>query len=158
MTCCCAIALVKLVVDPDLLHVRDNEQRRVFERVGVLLQLRIGFNQVASLTLVLPGEAVPLPDIGKAGSVADLAGRFLERVFGAMPIHIGRLRYSEKIADIEKMFLSGRPLSTRGPTPLGNKFVGRHPWLCAMCLPARAKVTFCAASPTLKSTWLGSGG
>ena len=23
-------------VDPDLLHVRDNEQRRVFERVGVL--------------------------------------------------------------------------------------------------------------------------
>ena len=62
----------KIGVDPDLLHVRDNEQRRVFERVGVLLQLRIGFNQVAALALVLPGEAMPLPNIGKAGSVADL--------------------------------------------------------------------------------------
>src|SRR5207253_1513910 len=92
---------------------------------------------------------------GEADSIADLPGRFLEGVFGAMPIHVGRLRYSEEGAQIEKMFLSGRPLSTRGPSPSGNKLFGRHLWLCAMRLPARPKVTFCAAGPTPKSIWPG---
>src|SRR5437763_787690 len=102
-------------VDTNFLHVRDDEQRRVLERIRILLQLRIRFNQVSALPLVFPCEAMPFPDIGKAGAVADLPSRFLEGVFGAMPIDVGRLRYSEEGAQIQKMFLSGRPLSTCGP-------------------------------------------
>ena len=97
----------KIGVDPDLVHVRDNEQRRVLESVCVLLQLRIGFDQVTAFALVLPSEAMPLPNIGEADRVADFPGRFLEGVFGAMAINVGRLRYSEERAQIEKMFLSG---------------------------------------------------
>jgi hypothetical protein len=148
----------KIGVDTNFLHVRDNEQRRILESVGVLLQLRIRLDQVVVLALVLPGEAVPLPNIGEAGSIADLPGRFLEGVFGAMPIQIGRLRDSEEGAQIEKMFLSGRPLSSRGPSPSGNKLFGRHLWLCAMHLPARAQATFCAAGLIPKSISPGSGG
>jgi hypothetical protein len=65
-------------VDTDLLHVRDNEQGRVLESVGVLLQLRISFDQVFVVALVFPREAMPLPNVGKASSVTDLSGRFLE--------------------------------------------------------------------------------
>jgi hypothetical protein len=114
----------KIGVDPDLLHVRDDEQRRVLEPVGVLLQLRIGLNQVAALALVFPGEAVPLPNIGKASCIADLPSRFLEGIFGAVPIYVGRLRYSEQGAQVEKMLLSGRPFGARGPSPSGNEFFG----------------------------------
>ncbi len=116
----------KIGVDPDLLHVRDNEQWRVLKSVGVLLQLRIGLNQVAALALVFLGEAVPLPNIGKADGVADLPGRFLEGVFGAVPIYVGGLRYSEEGAQVEKMLLSGRPFSARNPSPSGNELFRRH--------------------------------
>jgi hypothetical protein len=98
---------------------------------------------------------MPLPNIGKTGGVADLPGRFFEGVLGSVPVDFGRLRNPEELAQTEKMLLSGRSLCTRRPTPRGNELFGRHLWLCAMCLPARAKVTFCAASPTPKSTGLG---
>src|SRR4029077_17205415 len=125
--------------------------------VGVLFQLRIRFHQISALTLVLPGEAMPLPHIGKARGVPDLPGRFLKRVFSAVPIHVGRLRHSEKGAQIEKMLLSGGPLGARSPAPSGNELFGRHLGLCAMCLSARAEVTVCDAGPTPKSVSPGGG-
>ena len=41
---------------------------------------------------------MPLPNIRKTGGVADLPGRFLEGVFGGMPIDFGRFGYSEELA------------------------------------------------------------
>jgi hypothetical protein len=67
-------------------------------------------------------------NIGKAGAVADLPVRFLEGVFGAVPIDIGRLRPSEEGAQIEKMLLRRRPLSTRSSSPAGNELFRRHLW------------------------------
>ena len=113
-------------VDPDLLHVGHNQQRRVLQRVGVLLQLRIGLDQVFPVALVFPRKTLPLPNVGKAGCVADLPGRLLKGVFGAVPIDVARFRYSKDLAQIEKMLLSRGSFGTGGAPPFGNEIFGPH--------------------------------
>jgi hypothetical protein len=51
-------------------------------------------------------------------------------IFGAVPIYVGRLRHAEKGAQIEKMFLGGRPLAARDPAPFIDEFFGGHSLSC----------------------------
>jgi hypothetical protein len=101
-------------VHTNFLHVGHDQQRRIVESVGVLLQLGIGLDQVAAAAFVFPGEAVPLPHVGKAGRVADLPGRLLEGVFGAVRVDVARLIDPEQAAQVEKMLLRGGALCAWG--------------------------------------------
>ena len=67
-------------VNAEARHVGDDQQGRVFQRQGVLAQLVEGGVQVFVLALVLPGEAVPSPDIGPTAAAGVLAGAALKAV------------------------------------------------------------------------------
>jgi hypothetical protein len=108
-------------VDANLLHVRHDEERWIAECIGVLLQLRVGFDQIAVRALVFPDEAAILPDIGEALAVADFAGRFLE-----IEIRGARLIDAEQVAQIEKMLLGGGALAAGVAAPLLDELLRRH--------------------------------
>ena len=53
-------------MDADQLGVGDDEQGRIFERVLVGEELRVGGIEVLLVALVLPAEEAAFPDIGEA--------------------------------------------------------------------------------------------
>ena len=65
-------------VNLNRLHVRDDQQHRVFQRQGVLLQLPKRRRQILVFALVLPGETMPAPDIGPPLAAAGLLRPLLE--------------------------------------------------------------------------------
>ena len=112
-------------VDADFLHVRHDQERRVAERVGVLLELRVGLDEIAAVALVFPDEAAVPPDIGEPLRVADLARRFLEFIIGT-----AGFIDTQQIAKFEEMMLRGGALGAGVAAPPGNEFFGRH---CRRC-------------------------
>ena len=70
---CPADAVRPVRADPEPHHVGDDQQRRVLERQRVLPELAEGRVEVRALPLVLPGEVVPLPDVGPAVAARVLA-------------------------------------------------------------------------------------
>ena len=54
------------------------EERRILERVRVLLQLHVGRLKVLVRALVLPAERAVLPDVGPAAATIGLRRTFLE--------------------------------------------------------------------------------
>lgn len=113
-------------VDADLPHVRHDQQRRVVERVGIALELRIGLDEVLLRPLVFPGEAALLPDIGIAAGAAELQRRFLEGVFGSVRVDLRRFLHVEQFAQIEKMLLRRGFLRSRRASSFVAKLLGRH--------------------------------
>jgi len=65
-------------VDLDDLHVRDEQQRRVVQRVGVIEQLPVGALQVTVGALVLERKEALLLDVGKAVAAQGLVGARLK--------------------------------------------------------------------------------
>jgi len=61
-------------------HVGDDEQGRVVERLPVAQELVVGGFQVLVLALVLPGEVALLPDVGPALAAAVFGRPLLEGV------------------------------------------------------------------------------
>ena len=80
--------------------VGNDQQRRVFERFGVELELLVRLFEVFAGSFVLPGEMSLEPDIGKAASAARFAEVFLEREEGAIRIEFGRLGVFNQLADV----------------------------------------------------------
>jgi hypothetical protein len=107
--------------DADFLHVRHDQQRRVAESVGVLLQLRIGFDEVATRAFVFPDKAAVLPHIGVALGAANPAGRFLELVIGA-----AGLIDAKDFAKFEEVLLRGGALCAGVAAPLIDELLRRH--------------------------------
>lgn len=68
----------KVGVDLDDLHVRDEQQRRVVQRVGVIEQLPVGALQVTVGALVLERKEALLLDVGKAVAAQGLVGARLK--------------------------------------------------------------------------------
>jgi hypothetical protein len=112
----------EIPVDTNFLHVRHDQERRIAERIGVLLQLRVGLDEVLCVALVFPNEAAVPPDIGIARLVADLAGVLLE-IVTAPP----RLFDAKQIAQIEEMLLGRRAFRAGIAAPFGVEFFRRHP-------------------------------
>ena len=121
-------------VDAETRHVGDDQQGRVLERQRVLAQLVEGGVEVFVLALVLPGEAVPLPDIGPAAAAGVLAGTAFEAVALPARIVLRRRRLTQQPAQVDEMFLRGRALFQFGRTPLGDKILRVH--LVSASLPA----------------------
>ena len=63
-------------VDAEALGVGDDQQRRVFQRHRIELQLLIGEVEVGAVLLVLPAEVAALPDIGEAARPSILETPF----------------------------------------------------------------------------------
>ena len=111
-------------VDLDGIDVADDQQRWVFQRFAVLLQLAVGFNQVGVLALVFPGEMAPIPDIRKA----LLAGQFFCAGFEGKEIPVGvhfdrHLVVHQPARSIKCDWYAERSLSVAGLPP-GDELLG----------------------------------
>ncbi len=118
-------------VDADLPDVRDYEQGRVVESVGIALELCVGLDEILLRSLVLPGEAAFFPHVGKAASPAELQRRFLEGIFGPVRVGLGRLLDVKQFAEIEEMLMRRGFLRSRLVSPFVAKLLGRHSGHCA---------------------------
>ena len=113
-------------VDAEARHVGDDQQGRVLQRQRVLAQLVEGGVQVFVLALVLPGEAVPLPDIGPAAAAGVLAGAALEAVARAARVVLRRGRLAQQAAEVDEVLVRGRALFQFGRPPFGDKPLRVH--------------------------------
>jgi hypothetical protein len=113
-------------VDDDAVDVADDQQRRVFQRRRVQLQLLEGGLQVLPLALVLPAEAGAAPDVGPAVAAAGLGRAILEGEPLADRVGLGRRGLVEQPAQVDEMLLRRRALLERGVPPFANEGVGRH--------------------------------
>ena len=78
------------------------------------------------LALVLPREAVPLPDIGPAVAAGVLARTALEAVALASGIGLGRRRLTEQPVEIDEVLLRRRALLQLRRPLLGDEFARGH--------------------------------
>jgi hypothetical protein len=65
-------------VDMDLVHVRDNQQRRIVQCQCILPELRQGGVQVFALALVFPAETILAPHISPAFAAGSFGGPFFK--------------------------------------------------------------------------------
>jgi len=113
-------------VDLEPVHVGDDEQGRVVERLPVAQELVVGGLQVLVLPLVLPGEVALLPDVGPAFAAAVLGCPLLEGVGGPLRVRVGGGRLSEHPAQVDEVLLGARSfLEIRG-RPLPDELLGGH--------------------------------
>ncbi len=96
--------------DDEALHVADDQQRRVFERILVEQELLVSLFQILPLALVLPAEEAPLPHVGPPAPAAVLGRAALESEPLARGVGLRRLRVLEQFAEVEEMLLRSRTL------------------------------------------------
>jgi len=111
-------------VDDDLLHVRDDQQRRIQQRFTVLEQLLVSLIEVFVLAFVLPAKVALLPHIGPTLPAALLGGARLKGEGLAGGIRLGRRVVADQVAEVNEVLLGSRPFLERGLAPLGNEFLG----------------------------------
>jgi hypothetical protein len=71
--------------DDKAIEITDDQQRRIFERQGLLLELTEGRLQVLTLSFIFPSEMATLPNIGPAFTTA----RFCCAPFEAVEVPAG---------------------------------------------------------------------
>ena len=113
-------------VDLDLLHVGDDQQRRVVERALIELELLQRRAEVLALALVLPGEAAALPHVGPAVAAAGLRRALLEGVPVALRIGLGRRLLAEHAAQVDEVLLRPGALLEARVAPLADEILWRH--------------------------------
>ena len=111
-------------VDLDSIDVADDQQRRVFQRFAVLLQLAVGFDQVGVLALVFPGEMALVPDVRKALLAGQLFRAGFEGEEIAVGVHFDRFLMVHQLAEIVEMRLVSRALFERCRLPPGDELLG----------------------------------
>ncbi len=92
-------------VDDDAVHVADDQQGRVLQRLAVLEELVVGRPEVLALPLVLPAEAVLLPDVRPALAAALLGRPLLEGEPLPRPVGVRWLLYAEQVTEIVEVRL-----------------------------------------------------
>jgi hypothetical protein len=97
-------------VDLEGRHVGDDEERRVLEGHGVLLELGIGGAEVLALALVLPGEVAALPDVGPALAAGGFRRAALEGISIALGVGVGRRVLAQERAEVIEVRLRGGTL------------------------------------------------
>ena len=122
-------------VQPDRLHIRNDEQWRVFESDSVAEQLRERRVQVLVLPLILPSEAVATPNVRVSVSTSGLAGTLLERVPRPIWVGFGGRPLIQQRAQIDEVFLCCGALFQRRCAPLFNESIRGH--VIAVPSPAR---------------------
>lgn len=113
-------------VNLDRLHIGDDQQRRVFERHGILLKLGESGLQILALALVFPAEATALPDIRPTLAAGGFRGAALETIIFALLIGVGGVFDPEELAQVDEMRLRGRAFFEGGSAPFIDKLIGGH--------------------------------
>lgn len=109
-------------VDEDAVHIGDDQERRVLQRYGVLLDLGQGAVDVLGLAFVFPGEAVLAADIGPTLAASGLGGAFFEGEGVAFGVFGDRVLDAEKLAEVDEMGLGGGALLQLDRPPSGDEF------------------------------------
>ena len=112
--------------DPELRHVRDDQERRVLQGKRVLPQLVERRVEVRALALVLPCEAAALPHVGPAVTAGVLPRAALEAVPLACRVGVRRRRFAEHLAEVVEVRLRRRALLQLRRPPLGDELARRH--------------------------------
>ena len=113
-------------VDHDAVHVADDEQRRVLERLAIGQELAVGGVEVLVLPLVLPAEAALLPDVGPAVLATDLLDATLEAERLPSRVRLCRRILAEQLAEVEEVLLGRRAFSQFGAPPLRDELLCVH--------------------------------
>lgn len=117
---------VAICADLDRVEVRDDEQRRIAQRLAVFEELDVCGFQILALALVLPAEEVPLPDVGEAAAADGLLEGLLEGIRGTGRVCLGRSRLAEHRAQVEEVGLGGRTFGRLDAAPPGGELAGCH--------------------------------
>lgn len=113
-------------MESDGRHVRDDEERRVFEGDGVVEELGAGLMEVAFLAFVFPAETDAFPHVGRAFAAKGFRdGHFkaIERA-GGIGLDVGG--FVEEAAEIDDVLLGGGTFVEGGGSPFGDEFLGGH--------------------------------
>jgi len=94
---------VKVRVDLEPIEVGDHQQRRVVERLAVVVELPAGRLQVLALALVLPREVAALPDVGEAATAVELLGPFSKGVGLPRRVRVMGRWLAEHPADVDEL-------------------------------------------------------
>lgn len=113
-------------VDAEPVHVADDQQRRVIQRDGILLELGEGAVEVLLLALVFPGKAMPAPDIGPAFAPAGFRCALFEGEPFALGVGAGGLFNVEQFAQVEEVFLRCGTFLEFDMAPFGDELGGGH--------------------------------
>lgn len=100
-------------VDLESVQIAHDEQGRILQRLPVLQQLLVRVGKVRALLLVLPREAIPLPDVGESLPSFLLLGALLECVPFAGWVRLVGCRYTDHPAEVDEVLLRGGALGTR---------------------------------------------
>ena len=111
-------------MDDDLIGVRDDQQRRVLERLAVLEQLVVSLLQIFMLAFVLPTEVAAVPDVGPAIAAFLLGDAIFEGEEIAFGIQIDRGFVPDQAAEVDEVFLAGRALFELDVAPFVDEFLG----------------------------------
>ena len=118
--------------DDDAVHVRGDEQGRVFEGAGVAQELVVGLFEVVAAGLVFPAEAAAFPDIGPAAAAGGFLDAFFEGVGGAGGVAL-RGGDAEEGAEVDEVRLRAGGLVAGVGLPGGDEGVGGHFGSVARC-------------------------
>lgn len=108
-------------VNAEAIHIAHHQQRRILQRLSVAEELVEGRVKVFALALILPAEEPALPDIRLPAPAATHHGTALEGEPFPGPIHLGRLRVFNHLAEVEEMLLGSGALGQFDRSPLGNE-------------------------------------
>ena len=104
----------------------------------------------AVLAFVLPGEAVPFPNIGPTVAAGVLPGAALEAIAFADRVALGRRRLAQEPAEVDEVFLRGRAFLQFRRSPLSDELTRRHGIDRACAAPARSPPSCSNESTTFK--------
>ncbi|MBB3989585.1 hypothetical protein GGR19_000990 [Croceicoccus naphthovorans] len=113
-------------VDAEAVHVTDDQQRRIVERDGILLQLGECAVEVLLLALVFPGEAFLAPDICPALAPAGFGSALFKGEPFALGVGGDRVFDVEQAANVVKVRLGSRTLFQVNGAPFLDKFCRGH--------------------------------
>ena len=113
-------------VDAEPVHVADDQQRRIVERNGILLELGEGAVEVLLLALIFPSKAFLAPDIRPAFTAAGLRCTLLESKPFALGVGRDRVFYIEQAADVIEVRLGGSAFFQLGSAPFLDEFSRCH--------------------------------
>ena len=121
LNCICEVR-----ADHDPVHVGDDQQRRILQIVDIVLQLRIGRNEVFVLPFILPAKTSLLPHVGKSIPAAGLCGSVVEAVRIPLAVDLSGRRLSQQAAEIDKVLLRSLALPKLRGAPFVDEFLWGH--------------------------------
>jgi hypothetical protein len=108
-------------VDLDALHVGDDEEGRVLQRLPVEEELVVGLAEVGPRLLVLPAEEALFPHVGPALTGVVLVRPLLEGEALCGLVHFGGGGVAHEGAEVHEVLLVGRALREPGALPLSHE-------------------------------------